>query len=347
MALSLNKNRPELYELRAMIYLKRNEYEKVLRNLDQIELGRLERTGLLFGRAVCRKILGQYSLALQDYDIILKGNPVDVESIKGKAECLFNLNRLEEAMEAANRGLKLNAVHEDLLRCAVDIELRRENYEPAVMFANRLVSASGCAAYTYDMRANALEGYGELDRALKDRRQAVELVPTASGYWNSLALLYAQTGNNKEALKCYNKAIKLNPQDAKLRINRGVTFEEKGDFEKAFNDFDLAVSLDGNNADSYYFRARNLFDMGEMDKCERDINMAIKLADKDPFSFYLRGKVHEKRKDLAGALSDYSQAIVLDQEFAPAYKRRGAVYFDLGEKAKAHADSIKAHELQG
>jgi tetratricopeptide (TPR) repeat protein len=45
------------------------------------------------------------------------------------------------------------------------------------------------------------------------------------------------------------------------------------------------------------------------------------------------------------ALADYSQAIELDPQWAPAYKGRSAVYTALGDTRKAHADLAHARKL--
>ena len=345
-AFSLSRNNPNLYELRAALYIKRGEPKKSLCDLTWLHNNYPRREEIFYMRGACLQVMGRSAEALNDFEKDLQRNPVNIDSLQGKAESLNECGRFKEAIETADWGLKLEPAHEELLAAGVRARLALGKSSDALNLANRLVTASNCAAYAYDLRADALEGQSEPERALKDRQQAVRLEADSPGYWNSLSLLYGSLNKNKAAIKCLGKAIKLDPDSAVLHRNRGMALEAEGDLIGALADYDAAVRLDDREPDNYYFRARALLEFDRPDDSERDLDLAIKLTDKDPHCFFLRGKVYEQKKELVKAIQDYTRAINLNPTCAPAYERRGAVYFDLGDKVRARADSTKARQLE-
>ncbi|OHA62761.1 MAG: hypothetical protein A2117_01450 [Candidatus Wildermuthbacteria bacterium GWA2_46_15] len=346
-AFSLTKKNPNLYKLRAVIYMALGEHAKAMDDFTELNRTWPGRCEMRYLRGLCLQLLGRPVSALTDFEADLGRNPVSLDSLQGKAECLLSDDRFKEAAETAAWGLKLKPDHEELLTAAVRAHLGLGKAGEALQFANRLIPASNCAAYAYNLRANALEARDETERALKDREQAVKLDPKSPAYWNQLGILYGKVDKPKAAVKCLNKAIKLDPDVAALHLNRGMALEEEGDLIGALADYDAAVRMDDRDPDNYYFRARALLEFDRPDDSERDLDLAIKLTDQDPHCFFLRGKVYEKKKELAKAIQDYTRAIDLDPKCAPAYERRGAVYFDLGDKERARADSTKARQLEG
>lgn len=343
--LSLTKESPALYELRAMIFLSQGEHERALADFDRLKLRWPGRPDLSFLRALCLKSLGRKGGALEEFENDLKTSPLHLESLQGKAQCLYNIGRNEEALKTADFGLEHYPGDAELLEAAVQARLALDRAGEALLFANRLVAAAGDSAFARHLRANALEEEGQLERALKDRQQSVKLDPAAAAYWNRLAVLYGRLGKPRAAAKCLRKAVRLDPGSVTLRLNLGLSLEDTGDLLGALGEFDAAVRLDNKNPDHYYYRGRALFAMDRPDEGERDLTLAIKMTNVDPHYFYLRGKIYEQKKELAKALADYTRAIELDPKCGPAYERRGAVYFDLGDKEKAREDSKAARDL--
>lgn len=345
-AFSLKQNSVDLYELRAAIYIDQDEFKKAMADLTKIEQHWPGRPDTRVLRGLCLQALKRPESALTDLEADLQRNPVRLESLRGKAQCLNTLERYKEALETSNWGLKLAPTDEELLDCSVTALLALGKPGEALQLANRLVTASRCAASAYSLRAEALEDDGQLQRALKDRQQTVKLDSKQAGYWNRLGILYGRMDNPRAAAKCLSRAVKLDPEGPALHFNRGMALEESGDLLGALGEFDAALRLDNSDPDYYYFRARALLEMDRPDDSARDLDLAIKMTAEDPHYFYLRGKVYEKKQDLTKALADYNRAIELDPKCGPAYERRGAVYFDLGEKAKAREDSLKARHLK-
>jgi tetratricopeptide (TPR) repeat protein len=64
----------------------------------------------------------------------------------------------------------------------------------------------------------------------------------------------------------------------------------------------------------------------------------IKKNPQDATAYYERGNLKLFRKDLSGALADFSQAISIDPQNYYAYYGRGNVYLEQNKKAEAKSD---------
>ena len=61
--------------------------------------------------------------------------------------------------------------------------------------------------------------------------------------------------------------------------------------------------------------------------------------------FYVQGQTQHLKGNSQAAIAAYSKSIGLNPEFAPAFKGRGLVYFDIGNKQGAIADYNQALNL--
>lgn len=72
---------------------------------------------------------------------------------------------------------------------------------------------------------------------------------------------------------------------------------------------------------------------------------AIRIASEYPFiysAFFNRGEIRFELKDYQGAITDYTQAILMKPDFATPYTKRGNVRTILGDKQGAAQDFQQA-----
>jgi tetratricopeptide (TPR) repeat protein len=62
-------------------------------------------------------------------------------------------------------------------------------------------------------------------------------------------------------------------------------------------------------------------------------------------AWYYKGNSLFNKKDIKGAIADYTKAIELKPDFADAYANRGEAYFSDGSHDKACLDYLKAEKL--
>src|SRR5262249_52992206 len=101
--------------------------------------------------------------------------------------------------------------------------------------------------------------------------------------------------------------LALGPMDVEAQVSRASTsatyvesgneWLKKGEIERAIADYDLAIAFDASAV-----------------------------------AFYNRALALQRKGDLAGALSDYTQAIELNPRDANAYLNRGVIHDELGAR---------------
>ena len=84
---------------------------------------------------------------------------------------------------------------------------------------------------------------GQLDQAISDYTQALEINPKYDKAYYNLGITFAKKGLLDQAISNYNQAIEINPRLAEAYNNRGVTYYFKKEYEKAWRDVEKAQSL--------------------------------------------------------------------------------------------------------
>jgi Tfp pilus assembly protein PilF len=84
---------------------------------------------------------------------------------------------------------------------------------------------------------------GELDRALKLAKMAVQKTPTRSSSWNTLGRAQLKLGQRKSAIESFEKAVELNPRSSWAQNNLGLALIYDGQFEDAVDALEEATKL--------------------------------------------------------------------------------------------------------
>jgi tetratricopeptide (TPR) repeat protein len=92
-------------------------------------------------------------------------------------------------------------------------------------------------------RGNAFSDQHKLDKALADFSKAIEIDPTYAYAYNNRATIYGQRGELDRAIADFDAAIRSHADYPKAYQNRGVTYLRKGDQAKAIADFEKGLSL--------------------------------------------------------------------------------------------------------
>ena len=95
-----------------------------------------------------------------------------------------------------------------------------------------------------------------------------------------------------------------------------------------------------------YHQSQSVFSIGEIDKSFADQPRAINIAPKDPHLYYNRGRDCHRTEQFDDAICNFTHAINLNPQFAPAYSHRGTTYEAKGEIDKVCIDFDKADQIQ-
>jgi len=129
-------------------------------------------------------------------------------------------------------------------------------------------------------RGNAFGKNRQLNLALQDFSQLIELDPEDPDAYYKRGLTLKKLGRPEAALADYDKTIKLKPRYAKAYNNRGGLYGAQGLFTHAITDFNQAIFLDDDNAGAHFNRGLAYYSQGDYKKAIADLERAIELDPK-------------------------------------------------------------------
>jgi tetratricopeptide (TPR) repeat protein len=191
-------------------------------------------------------------------------------------------------------------------------------------------------------------------------------------------------GDSFAATRAFDEILARDRKNALAYFFRAMSYRQRGDYSSALNDLGRAVRLDPQDADAFAARALSRWDrylagLGaqvsgvppsqeparDLNRVISDCNAAIRLDPAHARAFLLRARADHRKRHLARALLDYTQAIALDViQKAEAFAGRGEIHrltgyadlaiADLNEAVRHDASNAeylgergKAYELKG
>ena len=198
-------------------------------------------TQQLFADAEMLGKSGQYELAKQKYEQILRNSANDAHAITGLGRCLIHLGQSERGLDELRRAVKLGP---DDLVCVNELTVSLLNLgqvEESLKWAKRAVTMGPDGAKTNVLLANCYEKLHRIDEALEANRLAQIANPHIKYLKLQEAKLNARDGDYKRAkdiLQETTLASELEPA-VKTQVfgELGRVLDKLKDYDQAFEAF--------------------------------------------------------------------------------------------------------------
>lgn len=202
-------------------------------------------------------------------------------------------------------------------------------------------------------RGNEKSARGDLDGAIADYKQAIQIKPNYARAYFNLGVVYCLLGEPEAEIAYFSEAIKYNPKDADSFTERGLSQIKVNDIKGAMTDFEQALKLNPKQARAYWGRGQARQRQGDTQGAVSDFTLSIQIDPTLAPAYLYRGNTYFElgALDKNGsdymrmAVADYTQAIKLEPNLALAYHNRGYAYAQLGNKQGALADIKKAADI--
>ena len=129
----------------------------------------------------------------------------------------------------------------------------------------------------YNNRGNAYARKGDLDRAIQDHDQAIQLDPKYARAYNNRGNAYAEKGEPARAIQDFDKAIELKPDDAEVWDSKGTALLDLGKKKEALAAYEQAVRLKGGDHRFRYNLGVAQHRLGQRDKAVESFEQALRL----------------------------------------------------------------------
>lgn len=163
-------------------------------------------------------------------------------------------------------------------------------------------------------RAHFLRAVGELDAAVNDLSEALELAPQLAELWSRRGNVYFDLQKDELAIADYTRAIELNPARDEFIRNRANARARQGNFSAADADFASAIELGKDNVLNWHARAEYLAYHARHDESARDFAECLRLEPTNPFLWNTAGIIQIRLRHFTEATTMFREAVRLDPE---------------------------------
>ncbi|HRE68854.1 MAG TPA: tetratricopeptide repeat protein [Cyclobacteriaceae bacterium] len=291
----------------------------------------------LFSRAVSRFEYGQWAMAKEDFQKLLK------LAISGETNTIFFQTQKGDdgVSRAFSAGNNLRPIFFDYLG---QIELKLKNYTQAKICFDSAIRLAPEQINFYIGRGLALQQIGDTTQARLDFNKVLQLDAENSLARHNLALL----GRNQsfaETEKLLTEAIEANPKLPYSYVERGLLRLNSGNTQGALSDYNEAIKLEPDNYEYLLNRGLVKERIKDYDGALTDYKKVIELKPEYEKGWLSHGNVMVNLNRVTEAIEDYTTAITYYPDYGLAYYNRAQAWHRLGKTTEACNDLRKAKAL--
>ncbi len=264
----------------------------------------------LVARARCYKALGDNKNALRDLNLAAEHDPGKPESYHLAAQIYLEQKKYKEAINEADESLDIRWNYEDCLK----------------------------------IKAMALFGDRQFDRALKLLNNAILLNPKDLSLVFQRGLVYEQMGDFSPAAADFQTVIAANPGDTGARVKLAKVKFRMGSYVQAEKQATGALARDPKLAEAFSVRSAALSALGKYDRATTDAVQVVKLQPNDPHAYAALGELEYQKKNYDAAIINWKRCNELNPTFvhgkahhflSKAYKEKGLLKESAAEQFEA------------
>ncbi|MEP6750344.1 MAG: tetratricopeptide repeat protein, partial [Bacteroidota bacterium] len=247
------------------------------------------------------------------------------------ASKINNTNKVKE-----RATITADQLYEQYLYKARLAENKRE-YQSAVGLYNDAIAQRPDKAAQYEAKKRELTDKfrvtSELDEkykaglykeAIKEYDAAIKSNTINSDLYLGRAKCYEKINDFSRALKDYNDSYEADRNNLETIQRRAALYKRNGDYFKALTDYRTYLTINRENIDIYEEMADlSMLINKNTDEAIKDLSDAITVDPKIARLYMKKGLLLFEKKDYHAADNNFSSAIQLDSNNAPAYFNRG------------------------
>jgi tetratricopeptide (TPR) repeat protein len=198
----------------------------------------------------------------------------------------------------------------------------------------------------HDYLSQVLLRKGDLDGALE---QLQSLLANFTGDKGPILERIAQIAYMKEDYArmkdICERALKVDDKNSRVHYQYAQALNGQGDRVKALARLSKAISLNENDADARLLRGQTLYAMKQYAGAVEDVRWLLEHVQPQEDVLLLGARVMHAGKNDEVALRLYDAIIEINPFHVDAYRERGKIRFDRGDKAGAEEDMKKVLEI--
>lgn len=289
-------------------------------------------TGRLLG--VLRAQQGRTDEALVLLDGVVAAHPEDAQALSSRANILFAMGRMAEALTSVDRALALKP-NAEMHNNRGNILARMKRGDAALKAYGQALVLNADLAEAWNGRGALLLAAGRFSAALENFDHALTLKPHDAAVSNNRAGALRALKRADEALALIDDLLKAHPDHADAWRTRAAILEDKSRFADALAAYDKVLALRPCWPEALEGRGKMLLALRRPFEALEAFDAAIALSPRFADAHNNRGKVLVQLNRLDEALAAFDATLALMPKSAPAHANRGSVLIFLGRMDEA------------
>jgi Flp pilus assembly protein TadD len=160
---------------------------------------------------------------------------------------------------------------------------------------------------------------GNLAEALAHFYSALAINPADPDTLNNLGIALAQQGKLDEAIQHLKRSLEIKPNDTSVHMNLANVLLDRGDVDGAIKHMRLAIEIDPANAENHNNLAMVLARRGSLAEATRYLRRVAELKPGDAAAASSLAMILAKQGQIAEAAQRFEEALRIDPNFAEAH----------------------------
>ncbi|MCJ7584980.1 MAG: tetratricopeptide repeat protein [Anaerolineales bacterium] len=165
-------------------------------------------------------------------------------ALRLRAGCYLNRNELENAINDADRAIRINPNNSFIWTVRGETYFRKKDYDKAIEDLSIAIELDPYYEYARIVRADSYDCKKDYDKAIEDFTIAIKNDPENAYALNSRGLDFMNQGKYELALVDLNQSLEIEPNNAWAIAQCGIVHKRMGWYEEAINDFRKALEID-------------------------------------------------------------------------------------------------------
>lgn len=182
----------------------------------------------------------------------------------------------------------------------------------------------------YSLRAIAYENLGDVDLAISDLRNAIEIDPTKASLKNNLGNVFLKKGDISSAKVYYQNAIELEPNLFPAYNNLGNCFVQEGNKKASVKYFEKALEIKPDFAEALINLANVQRDLGNLSDALQLYNVALSVTPKSENALLGLGLLLRKSALYDDAIATFDKVLTTNPKSHLALANKASCYLDIG-----------------
>ncbi|UCE66288.1 MAG: tetratricopeptide repeat protein [Candidatus Zixiibacteriota bacterium] len=234
-----------------------------------------------------------------------------------------------------NRAVSENPDDFDSVRQLIEIYIEQRNYTSADSILNEYMKYEKQNAHAVYLKARLLDLTENIDEAMIEYHQAIDLDSTLWEAYRDLAYLYDIFSKYETMNNLLNKAVKFTPVSESLYYDYGYSFDMLGRLDSAEYYYQKAIDFDSLDHQACLNLGAIMGLGGNLDSAKFLLEKAVMINPDSPEAFYNLGEIDISLGLFHNAAGSFQQALALDSGLFAAKKRLGDIFEVMGDSGMA------------